>query len=471
MVFSSPVFLFIFLPLILLGSVAIRSIAARNLLLLAGSLLFYTWGEGVYLWVLLCSIAGNTAFGIWIDSRSAGDRKLALTAGVAFNLVGLGTFKYAGFLAHNLNLMLSGLSLGSVPEPAIHLPLGISFFTFQALSYIIDVYRREAPVQKSVMGVALYLSLFPQLVAGPIVRYESIASQLSKRQVSVSGFADGIRQFCVGLAKKILIADILGAMVDEIFAMAPGTLSAPFAWLGLLCFTLQIYYDFSGYSDMALGTGRMLGFRFPENFRTPYASQSVREFWRRWHISLSSWFRDYVFIPLGGSRAGPLRVYANLLIVFTLCGLWHGASWTFLIWGFYHGFFLVVERMQFGVWLDRAPGLLRHGYLVLVVMLGWVFFRADDLTHALQFLSALFGGSEAVGLNSYLASHLTPRLLTALVAGILFSFPLPAWLARESREFSMARFATRDAAIVVLLLLSVIRVAAQAYSPFIYFRF
>ncbi len=353
MLFSAATFLFLFLPvLLLLYFLCPRRL--RNLLLLTASLLFYVWGEKTYVFVLLASIAVNYTLGLWLDGlRTARGRRLAIALAVFANLGLLATFKYAVFLLQNCNVALAALHLAPLPVPNIHLPLGISFFTFHALSYVIDVYRGEVRALKDPIAFALYISFFPQSIAGPIVRYSDLATQLVRRRFFRAGFAEGVRRFIFGLSKKMLIANTLALPADAIFGLPPEGLSAGLAWLGITCYTLQIYFDFSGYSDMAIGLARMFGFDFKENFNYPYVSRSVTEFWRRWHMSLSSWFRDYLYIPLGGNRRGTIHTYFNLLAVFFLCGLWHGASWAFVGWGLYHGGFLVLERTRPGAGSTR----------------------------------------------------------------------------------------------------------------------
>ncbi len=350
MLFTEPTFLFLFLPLLLLlyfirGS---REHAAYgNWLLLAASVIFYAKGGGAFTWLMLGSIAFNYWMAIAVD-RAHGTPSAArrLAFAVTVNLVVLGVFKYANFFADNVNALLATMHAAPIAVPRVLLPIGISFFTFHAISYVIDVSRRNATAQKSPVHAALYLLLFPQLIAGPIIRYRDIADQLARRVVSLDDFAYGVRRFVIGLAKKVLIANVVAGPADKIFGMPSSELSTAHAWLGIVCYTLQIYFDFSGYSDMAIGLGRMFGFRFPENFRWPYVASSVTAFWRRWHISLSTWFRDYLYIPLGGNRVSPARRYRNLVTVFFLCGLWHGASWNFVIWGLWHGSFLVAERLD-----------------------------------------------------------------------------------------------------------------------------
>jgi alginate O-acetyltransferase complex protein AlgI len=349
MVFSSPVFLFLFLPIVL-GIYFILPRFMRNCWLLVMSLLFYTWGEHLFTLVMLASIAMNYLSGLLIDRfRGGRGANHVLWASVAANLVLLICYKYSDFLLANLNVLLIAAHWQPLHEKPTHLPIGISFFTFHAISYVIDVHRGNARVQKNFLNFALYESLFPQLVAGPIIRYQDIADQIDRRRETLSGFAYGVIRFITGLSKKMLIANVLAVSADEIFALPSGGLSTSVAWLGAICYALQIYFDFSGYSDMAVGLGHMFGFRFVENFNYPYVSRSIQEFWRRWHISLSTWFRDYLYIPLGGNRVSPRRIYLNLIIVFFLCGLWHGASWNFVIWG----------NGMAGMRMGAPPALLR----------------------------------------------------------------------------------------------------------------
>ncbi|HEV3141305.1 MAG TPA: MBOAT family O-acyltransferase, partial [Vicinamibacterales bacterium] len=349
MLFTQPSFLFLFLPILLAAYFAQPSrvhAAYGNWLLLVASVLFYASGGGNFTWLMLASIAFNYSMAIAVDrARGTPAARVAVGVAVAVNLVVLGILKYANFFADNVNTLFLALGVRPLVVPRVLLPIGISFFTFHAISYVVDVYRRDAVAQKSPVHAALYMLLFPQLIAGPIIRYREIADQLARRLVTLDTFAYGVRRFIVGLAKKVLIANVVAPTADAMFGMPIDRLSAAHAWLGLVCYTLQIYFDFSGYSDMAIGLGAMFGFRFPENFHWPYVAASVQEFWRRWHMSLSSWFRDYLYVPLGGSRLSPARTYVNLVAVFFLCGLWHGASWNFVVWGLWHGLFLVIERV------------------------------------------------------------------------------------------------------------------------------
>ena len=401
-------------------------------------------------------------------------RSLAFAVGA--NLVVLVTFKYANFLGDNVNALLSSLHVRPLAVPHVLLPIGISFFTFHAISYVVDVYRQDALAQKSPVHAALYLLLFPQLIAGPIIRYRDIAGQLATRVVTLEDVAAGVQRFVIGLGKKVLVANTVAGPADQIFTMPFNQLSAAHAWLGVACYTLQIYFDFSGYSDMAIGLGRIFGFRFPENFRWPYTADSVQDFWRRWHISLSSWFRDYVYVPLGGNRLSPEKTYRNLVLVFFLCGLWHGASWTFVLWGLYHGLFLVIERLGLAAAIRRLWAPLRHAYLLGVVMVGWVFFRQDTLTGALAFLKAMVGWGSAEPTPFLATWYLTPELYLALLGGILGSLPvgpaLTAW--RERRRQTAVSWSVMFASIAVtglILVASVLQIAARTYNPFIYFRF
>jgi alginate O-acetyltransferase complex protein AlgI len=497
--FTEPTFLFLFLPILLalyFATFSREHASYANWLLLAASVIFYARGGGTFTWLMLGSIAFNYWIANAIDRAQKTGRpplspKMLLGAAVAVNLVVLGIFKYANFFADNVNTLFLVLGVQPVVVPRVLLPIGISFFTFHAISYVVDVYRRDATAQKSPVHAALYLLLFPQLIAGPIIRYRDIADQLARRVVTLDDFAYGVRRFIIGLGKKVLIANVVAGPADAIFAMPLDELSAAHAWLGLTCYTLQIYFDFSGYSDMAIGLGRMFGFRFPENFRWPYVARSVQGFWRRWHISLSTWFRDYLYVPLGGNRVPPARRYVNLVTVFFLCGLWHGASWTFVVWGLWHGAFLVIERV-----VRRTPPTLHgsgpaparvaatgvaawpvwpHVYTLLVVMIGWVFFRAETLRGAVMFLEAMAGMSPAQPTPFTIGWYVTPELWLALVAGAIGSTPwVPALAARIERSRAAVQVGASlasTATLAVLLIAAIMQVAARTYNPFIYFRF
>lgn len=378
MVFSSLIFLFFFLPAVLFCYyiVPTRFIRARNMVLLLFSLFFYFYGEPKLIIMLVLSILMNYLFGLSMRSRY---RKSLLIFCITANLTLLGVFKYLNFFIRTADGLL-GLN---IQLTSIVMPIGISFYTFQALSYVIDVYRREVPPQHDPFSLALYVSMFPQLIAGPIVRYHDVNEQLAVRSHSVAQFSDGISRFVFGLSKKVLLSNVFAQIADGIFAYQPAELSTAAAWLGAIGYTLQIYFDFSGYSDMAIGLGKMFGFTFLENFNYPYISRSVTEFWRRWHISLSTWFRDYVYIPLGGNRCSPARHICNLLVVWTLTGFWHGANWTFMAWGLYFGILLILEKKFLSRLIERLPMILRHVYALFFIIIGWVFFRSDSMNLAM----------------------------------------------------------------------------------------
>jgi alginate O-acetyltransferase complex protein AlgI len=475
MVFSSEVFLFGFLPAVLALYFVVRGTALRNIVLVAVSLCFYAWGEGRYVFLVLGSALINYALGLVLarlPGEGTRDRRLVVAAAVTVNLAVLVTFKYAGFFGDNLNFILGNTIGRQLPLSQVYLPLGISFFTFHAISYIIDVYRRTSDARRNPLEIVLYFVFFPQLIAGPIIRYKDVAAQLGARSVTVEDFAYGVRRFVVGLAKKVLVANTLGAAVDHVFATPAATLSLPVAWFAIAAYTLQIYFDFSGYSDMAIGLARMFGFRFLENFDFPYIATSIQEFWRRWHISLSRWFRDYLYIPLGGNRVSPWRVYLNLVIVFFLCGLWHGAKWTFVTWGLLHGLFLVLERVGALRRITATP-ILRHVYVLVVVGFAWIFFRSDTFGYAFGFLTALVVPNGAPAL--VLANVVDHETIVAFIAGCVLATPALANRLDPGRapERSIRPWAIAGlpAVLAGLFVVSVAKLAAGTYSPFIYFRF
>jgi len=475
MVFSSVIFLFLFLPLVLLGH-ALLPARLKNLFLLLASLLFYAWGETTYTLVILASILVNYVTGVLIDlSPDPRRRKWTVTAGIVINLGMLIFFKYAYFLVENINVLLSAMDLRTLRNEHAHLPLGISFFTFQAISYIVDVYRGDVKAQGNFINYALYKALFPQLIAGPIVRYIDVSKQIVSRTVSRADFATGIRIFLVGLGKKVLIANIMSAQVDKIFAIPSADLPMSIAWIGIVGFFFQLYFDFSGYSDMAIGMGRMLGFHFLQNFNYPYISKTLTEFWQRWHISLSTWFRDYLFTPLGGYKRNRTRAYFNLMTVFLLCGIWHGASWNFVIFGIYQGFFLILERIFRAKHMKFFKSPFGNAYLILVILSTMVFFRTDSLAHACSFFRALCGFA-APNAGVYLpGAYLNPEVIVAAIAAVIGSAPFIPWLNRKlSKRGPGADVARRIGALVgltVILLLCAMKLAAGTHNPFIYFRF
>ncbi len=479
MVFSSTVFLYLFLPIVLLLYFA-APYAYRNLLLLIASLFFYAWGEGFYVVLMLFSVVLNYVAGQAIFRlRPHRGARVALIAALVANLGLLAVFKYANFAVDTLNAVLAPWAIAPIALDPVHLPIGISFFTFQAMSYVVDVYRRgDAPAARFV-DTALYISLFPQLIAGPIVRYHDIAKQLVGRRITLKLFSDGVIRFVIGLGKKMLIANPLGEVADQIFAIPATDLTAPLTWLGITCYALQIYFDFSGYSDMAIGLGRMFGFRFLINFNYPYISRSIREFWRRWHISLSRWFRDYLYVPLGGNRYGAWTTHRNLLLVFLLCGLWHGASWNFVVWGLIHGSFLVLERsLGVGAFLRRLWRPVAHVYTLSVVTLAWVFFRAEDLPYALHYLAALFGMGAGQGIDHHLGLYWDTQVGLTLVVAAVGATPVLPSVVNRARHALRRSAATQKAvatatvaALALIMLGAAMHLAAGTHNPFIYFRF
>ena len=472
MLFSSTIFLFLFLPITLLLFYLAKS-SIRNIVLLFASLVFYAWGGVSYTAILIISILLNYLFGYLINKEK--NRKLFLTIGVGVNLMILGVFKYADFIVENINELNTVISFERIDQPNIILPIGISFFTFQAISYLVDIYRREVVYQKSLVNLALYISLFPQLIAGPIVRYHDIASQLVKRSFSFEKIGSGVERFIIGLSKKVLLANNFALVADTIFDSNYVDLSTPTAWLGILAYSFQIYFDFSGYSDMAIGLGRMFGFTFLENFNFPYISKTIREFWRRWHISLSSWFRDYLYIPLGGSRVSKRRVYVNLLLVFILTGFWHGASWSFLFWGLFHGFFLILEKIGLDKLLLKIWSPIQHIYTLLIVMIGWVFFRVESISDAFMYVGKMFYSNTS---DNVWQSYFDFEFIIVFVVAILGSSNFFPWIhSKLDKILGKNSFINniRTSFYVLLLLLlfvvSSVVLLTDSYNPFIYFRF
>ncbi|RAK57388.1 MBOAT family O-acyltransferase [Phenylobacterium deserti] len=477
MVFSSIIFIFYFLPVFLLGYYLS---GWRTGALLVGSAAFYVWGEGPYLLLLAALIGLNWAGARALEGREAGARRGLLIGLVALDLLVLGFFKYAGFLGGVINQVLPG---APVPEIHLALPLGISFFTFQLISYVADVHTRAVPAERNLAKFAAYILMFPHLIAGPIVRYAHIREELHADRRRTGRIGLGLQYFIVGLSMKVLIANTVAPVADLAFDMKaqPAILTA---WLGALAYALQIYFDFAGYSNMAIGLAFMLGFTFPKNFDYPYISRSISEFWRRWHISLSSWFRDYVYIPLGGNRGGRWRTVRNLLVVFLLTGFWHGAAWNFIAWGLFHGLFLLIERFGLGRLLDRAPRAVGHLYAMLVVLFGWVLFRATSLGAARLYVSAMFDPRGWRAPEAGLLVLLNAETLSALVLGVLFSAPLLPWIAARLKAHRLApaahlepRLDTQGAFVLPTLmltcglLLSIAKLAGSSLNPFLYFRF
>lgn len=461
MVFSSSAFLFVFLPftILLYYNPFNRSRTFRNRILLLLSLLFYACGEPIYLTLLLISIVVGWASARAIgNSNDAAFRKHILAADVSFHVLLLFVFKYLSFTVQQLGLLLHTIPI----HLQIALPLGISFFTFQILSYVFDVYYKKIPAQKNLFDITLYVSLFPQLVAGPIVRYSSVMEEIQKRTENLDNFANGMLRFIYGLAKKVLVANYMAQIADTIFGHGIPE-SAATAWLGAVAYTLQIYFDFSGYSDMAIGLGLMFGFHFPENFNYPYISKSATEFWRRWHITLGSWFRDYVYIPLGGNRVTPMRHILNLFIVWALTGFWHGANWTFLCWGLFYFILLVIEKETGFI---KKIGSLAHVYALVAIILGWTLFRSPNISFALSYMSAMFGHTQQGLVDSKFWDYLISSC-PVLIPAILLSLPVYPWLSKKMQHITPAEpiFAT------AIFLLSLAVTIGSSYNPFIYFNF
>ncbi len=461
MIFSSLPFLFFYLVAVL-AVYKLSPLKLRNLILLVVSLFFYGWGEPVYILIMLLSIVVDYVHGMLVERWREDDRKArrAVASSVFFNLAILVFFKYWDFIASNLNT-LTGLQL---PVLGLPLPIGISFYTFQTMSYTIDVYRQDAPVQKDPIAFGAYVTLFPQLIAGPIVRYKSVADQLEERREDLDKFVSGIRRFTVGAAKKVLLANAIGQLWDQ--SLAAEGLTAAGAWLGLAAYAFQIYFDFSGYSDMAIGLGRMFGFEFLENFNYPYISKSVVEFWKRWHISLTTWFREYVYFPLGGNRVPKWKWIRNILIVWTLTGIWHGAGWNFLLWGLYYGAWMLAERLFLGKWLEKLPGAVRHIYTMFIVLIGWALFAVEDMGRLGAYFSSLFGGG---GWFSAVDGYRLRTYLPTLVILAIGSTPLMGKL--WDRLGEKTRAVLQPLLVLGALILCTASLVDAGYNPFLYFRF
>lgn len=473
MVFSSLLFLFRFLPAVLLAYYVVPK-KLRNLVLLLFSLIFYAWGEPVYILLMAASILISYSGGLLVNGfRQAGRKKgakAALTVSCFMSLSLLAFFKYADFAIGTIN-HLPGMEISMLH---LALPIGISFYTFQTMSYTIDVYRGEAPVQKNLIAFGAYVAMFPQLIAGPIVQYKTIDSQLARRKESLPQFAEGVHRFIIGLGKKVLLANQAGALWTTIQAGDFSNMPFMTAWLELTSYTLQIYFDFSAYSDMAIGLGHMFGFRFLENFNYPYLSKSITEFWHRWHISLGTWFREYVYIPLGGNRAGPWKHIRNILIVWFLTGIWHGASWNFVAWGIYYGLLLLAEKYIFGKWLKRLPALVKHLYCIFFVMLGWNLFFFEDMGQGIQFFRCLFGahGQGMFDRETIYLFYNHMALLTFCILGCT-QFPrhIGKWLCTRLEGRGVILSIIKNGFYIGVFLLSVAWLVDATFNPFLYFRF
>ena len=471
MVFSSAVFLFVFFPLTLLFYFVPSfknkefDIKKKNFILCIASLIFYAWGEPVYIILMLISIFFNFNLGLDIDYNKdkQSKKKALIIIGIVFNLFLLGFFKYWGFILENINNILSL----EIEYKALPLPVGISFYTFQILSYVIDVYNGKVKAQSKLLPFACYITMFPQLIAGPIVQYSDIERQLQKRTITTEKTAEGIVIFIKGLGKKVLFANTIGAVYADVLTHDIDSLSVVSVWLGILAYTMQIYFDFSGYSDMAIGLGKMLGFEFLQNFNFPYKATSVTDFWRRWHISLSSWFRDYVYIPLGGNRKGTARTIINLLIVWSLTGLWHGAAWNFLVWGAFYGCLLILEKYVFAKFLRYIPKPVKYIATMCIVMIGWVFFSSETLSASLDYISAMFNFGGVI-IDDY-AKYLLSTNIVALVLMSLSATGVFEYVFSQRKDFisNVIRYVVYG----IIFILCILYLISETYNPFLYFRF
>ncbi|MBR7021353.1 MAG: MBOAT family protein [Lachnospiraceae bacterium] len=469
MVFSSVTFLCIFFPIVFLLHAVLPNGKARNAALILASILFYAYGEPVYVILLLISVIFNYLFGLGV---AGAHKKGVLTVAVIVNIGLLFVFKYAGFFVTSLNSVLPAKS--ALPVPKLSLPIGISFYTFQALSYVIDVYRGKADVQRNFFRLLLYVSFFPQLIAGPIVKYHDIENEIRTRNATVDDIFSGLTRFSIGLGKKVLIANTMAYVADAVFAMPKSYIGLLASWVAAIAYLMQIYFDFSGYSDMAIGLGRMFGFHFQENFNYPYIADSIREFWRRWHISLSTWFRDYLYIPLGGNRKGKARTILNKYIVFFCTGFWHGANWTFLVWGLFHGTLQMAEEKEW-IPVHRGWKVFNHIYVLLMVTIGFVVFRADTLSQAGSMIAAMFGFGAGTGFGMVkTAAILSPYVIVVMLCAAVGCTPLPRKMALRLQEKSSGRALGEYASMALslaILVLALMALAAESYNPFIYFRF
>jgi alginate O-acetyltransferase complex protein AlgI len=481
MLFSSPIFLFLFLPIVLLGYyLSYKKI--KNYWLLLSSLIFFAWGGVSYTIILIASIVLNYIFGIIIEKKRGSKSLYWWTfTGVACNLIILGIFKYANFITKNLNSLFTDLNLAEISVTNIVLPVGISFYTFHLLSYLIDIYRGKTNAQRNIFDLALYVSMFSQLIAGPIIRYSDVWLQLNERRHTLEKFSVGVERFIIGLGKKVLVANTFARIADMSFAVPPENLGSLNAWLGIVCYTLQIYCDFSGYSDMAIGLGKMFGFEFMENFNYPYKATSIKEFWRRWHISLSTFFRDYVYISLGGNRGSTIKTYLNLFIVFLLTGFWHGASWNFVVWGLFHGFFMILERIGLEKIILKVWKPLAHIYTLLVVIFAWVLFKANDLTWAVGYWEALFDFRTNSLQISHFLSCIDIQTITILIIALLGSFGVFKKIhemlknifrsVNENILLSIIGQTMNVVFYIFIFVLSATYLIAGTYNPFIYYKF
>lgn len=464
MVFSSFSFIFVFLPIVLAIYYLVKD-KYKNVCICIASLIFYAWGEPKNILLMLISVILNYFLAIWIGNTKGTKKKVLLIIDIILNIMIIGFFKYANFLIDNINYILH-TNIGNVE---VALPIGISFYTFQILSYVIDVYRGNVKVQKNIIKLCTYISLFPQLIAGPIVRYEDIEKQLDDRKESFDKFIKGLKRFIYGLGKKVLLANNMALIADTIYETNPnnGTIML---WLAAISYTLQIYFDFSGYSDMAIGLGKMFGFKFMENFNYPYIAKSVTDFWRRWHISLSTWFKDYVYIPLGGNRVSQLKLVRNILIVWGLTGLWHGANWNFIIWGFYYAILLIIEKLVLNKWLDKLPKVVKHIYSLLIIVIGWVIFRTEDLSQIFIIVKNMFIYNPSNIVEYVLESWNIKVGLLFIIPAIILSTPVISKKIKENLNKTSV-YVLNNIIVCIIFGLSIIQLLIQTYNPFIYFNF
>lgn len=470
MLFSSLTFLMVFLPCTLALYYVVPD-RFKNMIMLIASLIFYAWGEPVYIILMMLSIALNYVCGINLGEKEddPAAKKKSLIFAVVINLLILGFFKYYGFFVESINSILPV----DLPYKELPLPIGISFYTFQAVSYIVDVYRGNAKVQRNFLNFALYICMFPQLIAGPIVRYVDIEIQLRKRELSINKFGNGVKIFIIGLAKKVVLANCTGAIFNEIIGLQMGSFSVLTAWVGCISYAFQIYFDFSGYSDMAVGLGRMFGFEFRKNFDYPYVSKSITEFWRRWHISLSTWFKEYVYIPLGGNRFGKARQIENILIVWMLTGMWHGAAWNFIFWGLYYGILLILEKFVWGDKIQKLPEFFQHLYAIIGILIGWVFFFSPNVGYAFDYIGTMFGiGGSGVfdgqGFFFLFSNYLL--YVIAVLGSCAFGAELLNTIARRIRN-GKVRTLVIGISYIVLLFVTLAYLVTESFNPFLYFRF
>ncbi len=470
MVFSSLTFLFAFLPIVLVLYYLMPNNKAQNVIILISGIVFYAWGEPLYVFAMLLSTAIDFCAGLIIHKYDDKPkvRLACLIVSLVMNIGLLSVFKYLGFLINSANMWFGW----NIPNPNLPLPIGISFFTFQSMSYTIDLYRRNIKVQKNPVSFIAFVSLFPQIVAGPIVRYEDVQNEIDNRTITEKMVGDGICRFITGLGKKVLIANNIGMLWTTVKAMEYTELSAATAWLGILAFTFQIFFDFSGYSDMAIGLGKMLGFHFLENFNYPYISKSITEFWRRWHISLGSWFRDYVYIPLGGNRKGPAKHIRNICIVWLLTGIWHGANWNFIIWGVYFGILLLIEKFFLGKILQKLPAFVSHIYTLFLVVISWAIFAIEDMSKLGKFLAAMFGAGGSFADNTSMYLLVTNAILFVILA--IAATPAPKKIAEKlltKLGENPAGTVIKNVAFVAIFIICTAFLVANSYNPFLYFRF